>query len=40
MYPALAYDLERETANRNPYRIRSFEAVALAAVCWQNIENK
>ncbi len=39
MYPALAYDLERETQNRNPYRVRSFEAVALAAVCWQQIEN-
>jgi Holliday junction resolvasome RuvABC endonuclease subunit len=40
MYPALAYDLEREMQNRNPYRVRSFEAVALAAVCWQQIENK
>ena len=40
MYPALAYDLERETQNRNPYRVRMFEAVALAAVCWQQIENK
>jgi Holliday junction resolvasome RuvABC endonuclease subunit len=40
MYPALAYDLEREAANRNPYRTRMFEAVALAAVCWQEIEDK
>jgi hypothetical protein len=30
MYPALAYDLEREQQSRNPYRVRSFEAVALA----------
>lgn len=40
MYPALTYDLEQETQNRNPYRVRMFEAVALAAVCWQQIENK
>jgi Holliday junction resolvasome RuvABC endonuclease subunit len=40
MYPALAYDLEQETQHRNPYRIRMFEAVALAVICWQKIENK
>lgn len=39
-YPALLYDLERESKNQNPYRVRMFEAVALAAVCWQQIENK
>lgn len=40
MYPALAYDFQREAENRNPYRVRMFEAVALAAVCWQEFENK
>jgi hypothetical protein len=40
MYPALVYDFQREAENRNPYRVRMFEAVALAAVCWQEIENK
>jgi hypothetical protein len=39
MYPALAYDHDRETRNRNPYRVRMFEAVALAAVCYQQLEN-
>jgi hypothetical protein len=39
-YPALAYDLQQESEHRNPYRVRMFEAVALAVVCWQEIENK
>ena len=39
-YPALIYDLDREQQSRNAYRVRMFEAVALAAVCWQRIENK
>ena len=39
-YPALLYDFQRESQNRNPYRVRMFEAVALATVCWQQIEKK
>lgn len=40
MYPALVHDLHRETESRNPYRVRMFEAVALAVVCYQQLENK
>lgn len=39
-YPALLYDLHRESQRQNPYRIRMFEAVALASACWHEIENK
>lgn len=39
-YPALLYDLQRESQHQNPYRIRMFEAVALASACWHEIENK
>ena len=39
-YPALLYDLQQESRNQNPYRIRMFEAVALASACWHEIENK
>lgn len=39
-HPALLYDLQRESQYRNPYRIRMFEAVALASACWHEIENK
>jgi Holliday junction resolvasome RuvABC endonuclease subunit len=38
MYPALIYDLQQESQNRNPYRMRMFEAVALAIVCYQQLE--
>lgn len=34
-YPALAHDLARELANKHPYYIRMFEAVALGAICSQ-----
>lgn len=40
MYPALAYDLEREKEHKNPYRVRMFEAVALGTVCYQHLEDK
>lgn len=40
MYPTLLYELQKESRSQNPYRIRMFEAVALAAVCWQKYENK
>jgi hypothetical protein len=39
MYPALVYDHDRESRNRNPYRVRMFEAVALAVVYYQQMEN-
>jgi Holliday junction resolvasome RuvABC endonuclease subunit len=38
MYPILAHDLHCEQENKNPYRIRMFEAVALGAVCYQQLE--
>lgn len=40
IYPALAHELSREQASRNPYHIRMFEAVALAAACYQRLDNQ
>ena len=40
MYPALAHELVREQTNRNPYHIRAFEAVALGAACYQQLNNQ
>jgi len=39
-YPFLFNELEKETANFNPYHIRMFEAVALGLVCFHRIKNK
>lgn len=40
MYPAMTYDLQRETRSGRAYRIRAFEAVGLAVLCWEHIENE
>jgi Holliday junction resolvasome RuvABC endonuclease subunit len=37
-YPVLSHDLQKETANRHPYRIRAFEGVALGIVCYRQSE--
>jgi RNase H-fold protein (predicted Holliday junction resolvase) len=37
-YPVLCHELEKERSLKNPYRIRMFEAVALAAVCFRQLE--
>ena len=34
-YPILSHDLQKEMANRNPYYLRMFEAVALGIVCYR-----
>ena len=34
-YPVLIYELEKEKTNKNPYRMKMFEAVALGAACFQ-----
>lgn len=39
-YPALAPDFRKEQANRNPYYVRMFEAVALGMVCYERLENE
>lgn len=38
-YPDLMYELDREKAAKNPYHIRLFEAVALAALCAHELDN-
>lgn len=35
-YPELHPDVKREKSNRNPYKFRIFEAVALAICCYFN----
>jgi Holliday junction resolvasome RuvABC endonuclease subunit len=40
IYAVLAHDFKRELANRNPYYLRMFEAVALGAVCWDRMEEQ
>jgi Holliday junction resolvasome RuvABC endonuclease subunit len=40
MYPALAHDLRSEKANKNPYYIKAFEAVALGVVTYQRTEGQ
>lgn len=37
-YAALAHDFQKELANRNPYYLRMFEAVALGVVCRRTVE--
>ena len=38
-YPALYCQLDIERDNRNPYYLRMFEAVALGAVCFHQLDN-
>jgi hypothetical protein len=38
-YPDLYFELEKEKRNRNPYYMRMFEAVALAAMLSDKIDN-
>ena len=38
-YPDLWYELNREKAAQNPYHIRLFIAVALAALCGHELDN-
>ena len=38
-YPFLLHEFKKENANKNSYHIRVFEAVALGAVCSQQLEN-
>jgi hypothetical protein len=37
-YPALWHEFDKERHNKNPYHIRVFEAVALGAVCSQQLD--
>jgi len=37
-YPALFHELQKEKAHKNPYYIRVFEAVALASVCFYQLD--
>lgn len=39
-YPDLSYELLREKTAKNPYHIRLFEAVALAALCAHQLDNR
>jgi Holliday junction resolvasome RuvABC endonuclease subunit len=36
--PALFHELQKERAHKNPYYIRVFEAVALASVCFYQLD--
>ena len=38
-YPFLLHEFKKEKSNKNSYHIRAFEAVALGAVCSQQLEN-
>lgn len=38
--PVLQHLLGKEKANRNPYHIRAFEAVALASMCHSQLDHK
>ena len=38
LYPVLSHDLQKELANRHPYYLRMFEAVALGVVCYRQSE--
>jgi Holliday junction resolvasome RuvABC endonuclease subunit len=38
MYPVLSRDFQKEMANRHPYYLRMFEAVALGIVCYRRTE--
>ncbi len=37
LYPILSRDFLKEMANRNPYYLRMFEAVALGVVCYRQL---
>jgi len=37
-YPALFHELNRERSHRNKYFIRMFEAVALGAICFHELD--
>jgi len=37
-YPDLFHELNKEKKNKNPYYIRMFEAVALASVCFHQLD--
>lgn len=39
-YPVLYHELNREKHHRNPYHIRMFEAVALGARCFQQLDRR
>jgi Holliday junction resolvasome RuvABC endonuclease subunit len=39
-YPDLFHDFEKENKNKNPYYSRMFEAVALASMCFHQIDKK
>ncbi len=38
-YPILHGELNQEKHNRNPYHLRMFEAVALGAICFHQLDN-
>jgi hypothetical protein len=38
LYPVLSPDFQKEMANRHPYYLRMFEAVALGVVCYRQSE--
>jgi Holliday junction resolvasome RuvABC endonuclease subunit len=38
LYPVLGHYFQKEMANRHPYYLRMFEAVALGAVCYRQAE--
>jgi len=38
-YPFIVHEFNKENTNKNSYHIRVFEAVALGAVCSQQLEN-
>jgi Holliday junction resolvasome RuvABC endonuclease subunit len=40
MYPVLRHELQKELANRNPYYLRMFEAVALGVVCHEQLDQQ
>lgn len=37
--PALFHELQKEKCHKNPYYVRVFEAVALAAACFHQLDN-
>jgi len=38
-YTDIFHELKREKENKNPYYIRMFEAIALAAMCFHQLDN-
>lgn len=38
-YPHLFHEFKREKSHKNPYYFRMFEAVALASVCFHQLDN-